>query len=276
MANAENWILDCLTILQFMQGGQEWSRGLVAIYTLVLKSLGDEWARKAVEFAVLNEKWRPAPAELRHIAAKLASPFPAVDDAYAEMLEHAERGGIYSRPDPTNPNVFLEGPPVFSHPLIAQAVRACGGWRMICSGESQMQEGLSKQFRGAYERAATQWLADVSNALALPASERPARLFPKPAAPKPIAPKRKIKAALPPARPDLPAIAPPPDIREKLQKATGGLIGRSLEPAALTEEEIAQRAAIRREMDARAGTADAQLHAARQAAGKQVKNGAEA
>lgn len=174
-----NWMDECLALLQFMNSGQPWSIGVSNIYQMVLNSIGEEWSRKTVGHIAITEEWRPAPAAIRKIAARLASPFPSLDDAYAEMMRKAEREGLYGVQCSHDPNVYFEGVPEFSHPLIEKSVRACGGWRSICNGESQMQEGLSKQFRGVYQRYSEEWVGDVANVLSLPEEKRPQKLFPK-------------------------------------------------------------------------------------------------
>jgi len=163
-----------------MNSGQIWSIGLANIYEMVLNSIGEEWSRKVCEFIVLNESWRPAPADVRKIAAKLASPIPSVDDAYSEMMYLAEKEGTYGFQCDHDPNVYFKGEPQFTHPLILQTVKGIGGWEAICTGEAQMQEGLAKQFKGAYSRYSEQWVSDVANVLSLPAQERPKKLFPPP------------------------------------------------------------------------------------------------
>lgn len=173
------WIDECISLLQFMNSGQIWSDGLANIYEMVLISVGEKWALPTMRHIVLNETWRPAPADIRKIAARLASPYPLMDDAYSEMMYLANRLGINARQCKHNPTIYLRGEPQFSHPLIAQTVRGIGGWEAICTGEAQMQEGLAKQFKGAYTRYSEQWVSDVAQVLSLPPEMHP-HLFPPP------------------------------------------------------------------------------------------------
>jgi len=168
---------DMLSLLEAMKG-DSWSDGQIQRYSIALMRIPPKIARLVVTEMCL-ETWRPSPMDILRAAAKKASPFPTADEAYAEMLHKAESVGMYGVPDPANQNCFLPGSPPFSHPLVAQAIAHCGGWRSICTGEAQMQEGLSKQFRGAYERAATKFLEQVIVALALPVKERSSVFFPQ-------------------------------------------------------------------------------------------------
>lgn len=176
------WEAECLTLLEAMYATKPLTRGEELLYRRVLLQMGQQTAEQAVAWAIdtWREKFppRPTPAHLRLIAARLLSPYPSADDAYAEMLTKVRTGGLHSTPHPERPRLFLSGPPLFSHPLVAQAVQHCGGWEMICTGEANYAEGLAKQFKAAYARNAEQFVNEVADALSLPPQQRPSRLFP--------------------------------------------------------------------------------------------------
>lgn len=168
---------DCLALLAPMEGNP-WSEAQSQRYTLALDRMDEDLGRAAVS-ALCQGKWRSSPEEILQAAARRISPIPSADTAYLEMVWKAENVGLFGRTNPRRPTVFLEGPPPFSHPLVARAVQVCGGWRAICTGEAQFQEGLSKQFRGAYDRLSREWVQSVVNILHLPECERPAALLPR-------------------------------------------------------------------------------------------------
>lgn len=172
-------ISQCFGILKAMKSGSEdqWSNGHAQIFGIVLRPLPDDIGRAAVEYAVANCEWRPSPAELRKIAARIASPYPSAEETYAEILIRAKSQGIYGKPVAGRPNIYLEGDPDFSHPLVERVVRMCGGWEMICTGEANLQGSLRRQVEGTHSSVATGWESDVSKALS--AGQRSGPLFPK-------------------------------------------------------------------------------------------------
>lgn len=94
------------------------------------------WAARA-------EPFPPAPGvivhELREAADRATGArAPDVDEAWAEVMTGVSRLG------------YVEGPPAWSHPAIAAAVRAVT-WRDICLGESMMS--TRSQFVRMYESA---------------------------------------------------------------------------------------------------------------------------
>jgi hypothetical protein len=167
----------CVSMLKAMNSQQLWDDGHRQLYGLVLVPLDDEVGRAAVVHAATHLCWRPSPADLRRIAADIASPLPDDATCYAEIMHMAERHGVYAMPDPGRPSVLLEGPPAFSHPIVGRIVALCGGWRMICSGEAGMQEGMRKQVRGAHESVCDRWREEVARQLELAADRRDPALF---------------------------------------------------------------------------------------------------
>ena len=178
----DDYLDTCLSLLEAMNAAANAAAWPVQsqIYEMLLSCWTGELARRVVRYAVMNCRWRPTVAELREIAAKIESPIPARDEAFAEVIYYVREYGMNAAPhpkSPDNPNIRACGPPRFSHPLVAAAVRRCGGWEAICEGAAQYQGGgLSEHFKGNYDRAAEGWYASV--AVALESGERPAELFP--------------------------------------------------------------------------------------------------
>ena len=172
----------CMDMLRVMPSSAaqdaKWD-DLKKLYSIALLRLQDGDAKMAVEWSALNEKWRPSPARLLEIAAEQASPVPDAETVYAEIVRQVQTEGLYARPHPDRPSIKLEGPPPFSHPIVEKIVHYCGGWPMVCNGESNYAEGLKKQVRGAHESVSADWRENVKAQLMLPAEQRNMRFFPK-------------------------------------------------------------------------------------------------
>lgn len=168
----------CLGIIEGMNAGSGQSfDALWDIYDALLTAWGDTLARRVCTHAALTCKWRPSPAELREIAARIESPTPNADAALTEVQTLIRRYGANAAPHPDNPNVRVMGEPPFSHPLVGAAVRRLGGWARICAGEAQYQEGgFDGAFRAVYDRAEGDFREQVS--AALQQGVRPPGLFP--------------------------------------------------------------------------------------------------
>lgn len=170
---------ECLGMLEAMNAGNNQSfAALWKIYNALLSAWGDDLAMRVCTNAVLTCKWRPSPAELRELAARLESPTPTADAALTEVQVLIRRFGANAMQHPERPSVRVMGEPDFSHPLVESAVRRIGGWARICAGEAQYQEGgFDGAFRAVYERAESDFREQV--AAALQQGIRPAELFPR-------------------------------------------------------------------------------------------------
>jgi hypothetical protein len=167
----ENWEREALAFLSDMAtgAGNPWNKGKAQVYLLVLRNLGEEAARRAVEYAVMNCKWRPEPAELREIAANLYSPLPPVGDLWREFWHKAITLG-YDKPR-------------WSHPVVKDIARALGGWpylRSVCWWDSDVRfrENLQRRFEATYAQRTETWWKQVADQLRLPAAERDPHYFP--------------------------------------------------------------------------------------------------
>ncbi len=165
-------------LLRTMPSVTPWTDGHRQLYAIVLRDWSVQLGRQVVEAATLSEEWRPSPARLRKIAARLASPYPDAEEVYAEILHKAQTIGVYGRPEHYGSASWMSpGTPAMSHPIVAQVVGLIGGWLTICHGEAQMQEGLKKQVRSAHESAAGRWEARVLEQLSLAPPHRDPLLF---------------------------------------------------------------------------------------------------
>ena len=153
-----DWQSYCLALLSEMNSTQKWISATTQLYDVVLEALGEEWSVKAVKHAVLTEQWRPAPAQLRQIAAQLASPVPNEGDCFAEFWQAVQ----YSQPRPE-----------WSHAIIGEVVRRLGGWKyfrdlrphLIDRGDPRAQ--WFSRFMDAWKVCATEWTEEVSQQLAI-------------------------------------------------------------------------------------------------------------
>ena len=137
-------------------------------------------------------EWPPSPGQLRQYVTTMTRPaLPAWSEAWDKVLTAIQRVGSY-------------GQPGFSHPLIEQAVKGMGGWKVMCQMEIGETATWRAQFRDVYNAFATRatqtanLLPDVRAAAerngALPA---PVEVAP-PALPAPTEPTRPaIEAAQP-------------------------------------------------------------------------------
>jgi hypothetical protein len=204
------WERECLTVLGEMATGSEnaWNKGKSDIYLRVLQSLGEEASRRAVQWAVLNEEWRPAPAKLRKIAANLYSPIPPVGQLWTEMWNKAISTDHRD----------------WTHPILRDLTKALGGYRYlrsVCWGDSdpRFKDNLQRRFEEAYREQAEIWWQTVADQLCLPAAERDPHYFPAKRhafqPPKLIAPASE-KEVIPP---------PISEIKERLRELGADSIG---------------------------------------------------
>jgi predicted CoA-binding protein len=77
-----------------------------------------------------SSKWFPSVAELRGVALEIqarARGIPTAAEAWVEVMGQVRAHGYY-------------GEPVFSYPLIQQAIDGLGGWRNLCAGTNQVAD----------------------------------------------------------------------------------------------------------------------------------------
>lgn len=119
-----------------------WSRTYVAYHAILHDIPGDMLRASALHLGG-ESKWFPTAAELRHAVFALqerAQGIPTAQDAWAEVKRAFRRGfSIYRAP-------ALED---WSHPLIAKALDAIGGWRTLCQSDNDAADRA--RFLQAYD-----------------------------------------------------------------------------------------------------------------------------
>lgn len=168
----DKWIEDCLILLEMMNSSrsQEFGAAHVTAYSLILSELGEAASRAAVTKAIKSLKWRPSPAELREIAADLASPVPSVSSLWAECW-HKAIHVQYTRPE-------------WTHPLIGEIVSQMGGWQAMREtswhdSHPAHIDAQRRRFEAIYGLLLSEWREAVCEQLSLPPRERDPKYFPK-------------------------------------------------------------------------------------------------
>lgn len=114
----------------------------LGVYALALSDLEYEVLTRAILWCVTHCRFFPTVAEIREaVGDSSENRAPSVDEAWGEILCQVRKVGSY-------------GVPTFSHPAIAQAVRAID-WREIClSDEIGVVRGHFIKLYQAYEKRA--------------------------------------------------------------------------------------------------------------------------
>ncbi|MBM3276235.1 MAG: hypothetical protein FJZ00_13865, partial [Candidatus Sericytochromatia bacterium] len=103
--------------------------------------------KAAIDEIILTQKFFPAIAEIREVAARhLRADLPSAEDAWLEVNRKIRLYGRYGVPQPPEEGGGW-GPVTFSHPAIERAV-AVMGWDRLCDGENDTADFA--QFRNAY------------------------------------------------------------------------------------------------------------------------------
>jgi Loader and inhibitor of phage G40P len=96
------------------------------VYRIWLSDLPYEPARAAVVTIIATERFFPTVAEIREAAAQLVTGVPVAEAAWAEVMAAVREHG-------------MDGWPEWSHPAVAEAVRAIG-WHLICGSTNVATE----------------------------------------------------------------------------------------------------------------------------------------
>lgn len=158
----------CLELLAGMLSPtQPWSEPTGSLYAYVMQNWSDDIALESVKHAAAHEQFRPSPATLRQIAAKLATeaagPIPSITALRQEIRKlvvwHGERAASARH----------------SHPLVSAIVEEMGNWRSMGRMNSDQ---VDDAFPAAYQRAVKHLYDEVASTLLhLPASERQGKLL---------------------------------------------------------------------------------------------------
>jgi hypothetical protein len=142
----ETYAGECVTILRGMQGNPLWEPMHSKLYGQAFEELGEELARATVRVIVRDCEWRPAIATIYKIANRLSGREIDAEHVYAEIEGAIQKHGDYGVQDPNNPNVYYDGEPSWSSPVVAETVRLLGGWQKVVDWDS---------FDGALRKAVT-------------------------------------------------------------------------------------------------------------------------
>lgn len=174
MKNSD-WKTPLASALELMPSSWQWKPGHAGLYAIVLDELGPDLSRTALNWAVRHCKWRPAPAELRDIAIRIAHPTPDASQVTGEIVAAIEEFGLYGCRDPDRPNCYSEGMPDCLSAEAVAVVRRMGGWMRICQSPTEGQVPLEKQIAAAHASIGSAQLYDgTADRAALPASIRQA------------------------------------------------------------------------------------------------------
>ncbi len=125
------------SLLSKMPSSIPWSKDQAELYEAGLQALPDFLVSDVLHRAIHNCDERPSVATLVRMAGEiLDGPTPSAAAAWDEVEALLITRGLYCDPDPFKTNIYREGEPHFSHPLVGRAVKLMGGWRTICTSEA--------------------------------------------------------------------------------------------------------------------------------------------
>jgi hypothetical protein len=128
-----------------------WSDAQAELYAVGLETLPDYVVSDTITRAVAQCDERPGVAALLRIAAEvMRGPNPSAAAAWEEVEAALSSRGLYCEPDPFKPNIFREGQPRFSHPLIGRTISQLGGWRAVCTSDRPL-DYMRARFCALYE-----------------------------------------------------------------------------------------------------------------------------
>lgn len=102
----------------------------IDLYARMLGDLSDEMLEAATLHVIASSPFFPKVADLRKAAYEIYQEekgLPTAGEAWGEVMQQIRRVGSYGKPE-------------FSLPIIANAVKAMGGWVMLCRSEEPMAD----------------------------------------------------------------------------------------------------------------------------------------
>lgn len=126
------------------------------LYERMLEDLDRDTSSAAVERLIKTSKWLPTVAEIRAAAAEVThGPKRLGGEAWGEVIAEIRRVGWY-------------GSPIFTDPLVGQAVRMLG-WQTLCVSTNEMSDRARfiELYDGLAERERSNTVASIG--LQLPA-----------------------------------------------------------------------------------------------------------
>ena len=142
------------SLLSKMPSPIPWTEGQAELYGIGLRTLPDHVVTDTLARAIATCDERPSVAALVRIAGEIMNgQRPTAQSAWMEVENILITRGLYCLPDRYKPNIFREGEPRFSHPLIERSIRHMGGWRAVCTSDLTM-DALRDRFRALYDELA--------------------------------------------------------------------------------------------------------------------------
>ena len=161
----ESEIAQLIAVMQAAWPERNWKGPALMVYQIGLDDIPYEAANAAVGMLIKRSTFCPSPAEIRQVATEsLAADIPTVDQALGELQEALIR-------------YWPHQTPAFSHPLIANAVRAIG-WRQISESErpgverAHFRDVYTSMRESAVERVIRDPLGRGADMVAFPTPER--------------------------------------------------------------------------------------------------------
>jgi hypothetical protein len=168
----QKWLARALAVLAGWQtgDGNAWRDDRhVGPYTLVLRRMGEQMTRAAMDHAILRNTWRPSPAELARIGVTLSCDAPSAGPAFDEFwcsVAAAVRT------------------PIWSHPLIAEIPAALGSadwayWRTLRPhlADRDLRSIYWTRFVPIWTELTNAWRDDAIDALGRPETEWAPRIL---------------------------------------------------------------------------------------------------
>jgi hypothetical protein len=241
------WELKCLAILRTMLSAQSqpWREELEEMYLYTLRSIGEEYGKRAVMHARTDVawKWRPEPNELFALAADLASPLPSEGKLWSELW-HKATHAEYAQPR-------------WTHPFLVRLTEHLGGWRELRGmyyhdTERNSVEALRRRFEKACRELSDEWRRDVLTQIALPVEERDPAFFQKhtPFLPLASLPYSEETTYPAPTFKDFEAAMPDPGMLQDLKRITSRAVEKPVKKR-LPAMDSVTRQAIEAELAAR-------------------------
>jgi len=152
-------------LLSKMPSSIPWSKDQAELYEDGLQTLPDYLVSDIVHRAIHDCEERPSVATLLRMATEImGGPIPTAGAAWEEVVKFLITRGLYCDPDPFKANIYREGEPHFSHPVIGNTIKVMGGWRAICTSDAGV-DYLRDRFRWVYDDLVEHWSREAPASL---------------------------------------------------------------------------------------------------------------
>ena len=161
-SSTDKMLNEALSLLRSMRSAMPWDDGQRQIYLVALNSMPPSEVPAVIQHAVLTESWRPAPAELIAIGARLRGDLPSASEVETEIMALVRLRGRYGVPHPDSPHIWLQGPPEISA-MSAEVVSRMGGWDSFCTEPTEGRVPTEKRIAQITEQIHGQILSRSPN-----------------------------------------------------------------------------------------------------------------